>query len=151
MKKADTGQLEDIYLERLSMEVYCRHHPMSGLRMALRDKGAITAAELLHLPSGSMVLISGLVIFFHTPPTRSGQRIIFVTLEDETGLFDIIILPKVQRRWARYVYGSEILTIRGRLLRQGRGGISISITAEQVITGLSGNFTRLMELIEPHR
>jgi len=142
-EKMYTGVLEDIYLERLTMEVYCRHHPMSGLRKMLRDKGVATASDLCHIPSGKRVMVSGLVIFFHTPPTRSGRRIIFATLEDETGLLDIVILPHVQMKWAEAVYTSEILTIQGRLLRQGKHGISISVTAERVITALSGSFSRL--------
>ncbi len=141
-----TGLLETIRLERLSMEVCCRHHPMSGLRQMLRAEGAAAAADLGRLPSGKRVTVSGLVIFFHTPPTRSGRRIIFATLEDETGLLDLVILPHVQERWARLIYTSEVLTVRGRLLRQGRQGISISVTAERVITNLSGTFTRLSRL-----
>lgn len=142
----DTGLLEAICLERISMEVYCRHHPMSGLRQMLRAKGSTTAADLVRIPSGNRVTVSGLVIFFHTPPTRSGRRIIFATLEDETGLLDLVILPHVQERWARLIYTSEILTVSGRLLRQGRRGISVSVTVEKVITALCGKLTRLSRL-----
>ncbi len=144
--KADTRMLEGIFLERLSMEVYCRHHPMSGLRRMLDARGISTAAELGTISSGKKVLVSGLVIFFHTPPTRSGRRIIFATLEDETGLLDIVILPQVQARWAGIVYTSEVLTLQGRLLRQGRQGISISVTAERIIPELSGSFTAVSEI-----
>ena len=142
----NTGLLEAICLERISMEVCCRHHPMSGLRQMLRAEGATAAADLNRIPSGKRVTVSGMVIFFHTPPTRSGRRIIFATLEDETGLLDLVILPHIQERWARLIYTSEILTISGRLLRQGKQGISISVTVEKIITALSGNFSRLSML-----
>lgn len=138
--------LEGIFLERLSMEVYCRHHPMSGLRRMLDGRGISTAAELGTISSGKKVLVSGLVIFFNTPPTRSGRRIIFATLEDETGLLDIVILPHVQARWAGTVYTSEVLTLQGRLRREGRQGISISVTAERIIPELSGSFTAVSNI-----
>jgi len=134
-------------LERRCMEVYCRAHPMSALRDFLDKQQVSTARSLRGMRTGMAVTVSGLVIFFHTPPTRSGKRVIFATMEDETGLLDIVILPRVQERWARIIYTSEILTVKGRLRRQGRRGISISVTAERIIRGLSGSLTELMLLL----
>ena len=136
---------ERVLLERRCMEVYCTAHPLEVLRNRLDRHGAVTAAGLKQTPSGRTVLIAGLVIFFHTPPTRSGRRIIFATLEDETGLADAVIPPDVQERWGRIIYTSEVLAIRGRLKRQGRGGLSISVTAKYILPGLSGSFSRLAE------
>ncbi len=126
------------------MDVYCRHHPISGIRKMLDAFHIKRARDLRRIPSKSRVLITGLLIFFHTPPTRSGKRVIFATLEDETGLFDLVILPHVQSRWARVIYESEILTISGILKREGFKGLSISITVERVIEKLSGSLEELM-------
>ncbi len=131
------------------MEVYCTAHPLEILRNRLDRHGAVTAEGLRQTPSGRTVLIAGLVIFFHTPPTRSGRRIIFATLEDETGLADAVIPPEVQERWGRIIYTSEVLAMRGRLKRQGRGGLSISVTAQCILPGLSGSFSRLAEAAAP--
>ncbi len=132
-------RLEKILLERTFMEVYCHFHPISALRRGLSRQGAVPASMLSSLPSGSRVVVTGLVIFFHTPPTRSGKRIIFATLEDETGLLDTVIMPNVQERWGKVIYTSEILTLEGRLLKEGKNGKSLSIKAIRVIPGLSGS------------
>ncbi len=130
--------LEKTLLEHNFMEVYCSLHPVAALRQGLTKAGAITAASLSRLPSGKRVIISGLVIFFHTPPTRSGKRIIFATLEDESGLFDAVIMPNVQERWGKTIYTSEILTLEGKLIRQGKKGISISIKVTRILPEVSG-------------
>ncbi len=122
------------------MDVCCRFHPMEALRPGLERLGIVTASELRKRPSGSRIVLSGMVVFFHTPPTRSGKRIIFATLEDETGLFDVVILPGVQKALGRLVFSSEILTLAGRLYRRGRKGLSISVTMERALPGLCGGF-----------
>jgi DNA polymerase III alpha subunit len=48
--------------------------------------------------SGAIVRVSGMVIIVHTPPTKSGKRVMFLTLEDETGLFDVVVFSKMGRR-----------------------------------------------------
>ena len=50
----------------------------------------------------------------------------FLTLEDETGLWDAVVFSTAQREFARVIYTSELLTIKGRLQRQGGNGLSIS-------------------------
>ena len=138
------GLHERVLLEKQCMEVYCTAHPLSALRQFLERHGVVAGSHLRRLSSGATVTVSGLVIFFHTPPTRSGRRVIFATLEDETGLVDVVILPHVQRRWGELVYTSEILTIRGRLERAGRNGVSISVTARAVLPWLSGDLGALL-------
>jgi error-prone DNA polymerase len=83
------------------MSVFCTAHPLTPIRALMRRAGIITAADLRRTPSGRRVKVSGRVILVHTPPTRSGQRVMFVTLEDETGLMDVVIFPRVQAHAAR--------------------------------------------------
>ena len=135
-------------LEHNFMDVYCSIHPMSLLRKRLSEKGAVSASCLSRMPSGSLILIAGLVIFFHTPPTRSGKRIIFATLEDETGLFDVTVTPFVQNRWGKIIYTSEILALEGRLLRQGKDGTSVSIKATRIIPTLCGQVEDLSDALK---
>lgn len=88
-------------------------------------------------------MVSGLVVIVHTPPIKSGKRIIFLTVEDETGLWDAVVFTKVQQEFARAVYTSELLTVEGILQRRGGHGLSISIVVERVIlpwTGLLSDF-----------
>ncbi len=140
-----SGLHDRVLLEKRCLEVYCTAHPLAALREMLKRHGVVTRRELKYLKAGTIVAVSGLVIFFHTPPTRSGRRIIFATLEDETGLLDLVLLPAVQKKWARLIYTSEVLTVRGRLERQGKHGISISVTVRSILPGMSGSYIRLAE------
>jgi DNA polymerase III alpha subunit len=94
--------------------------------------------------SGSIVRVSGMVIIVHTPPTKSGKRVMFLTLEDETGLFDVVVFSKAQSRFAKLILTSEVLTIEGKLQRKGPGGRSISIVMSRALTGLSGGLAKLL-------
>jgi error-prone DNA polymerase len=133
------------YSEASSMSVSCSGHPLSVLRPRLAADGIVTAKDLRRLPSGCRVRITGVLIIMHTPPTRSGKRVMFITMEDETGLVDLVMFPKVQAHAARQILTSEVITVEGMLQREGKDGRSISITVERVIpkwTGLLGDFLK---------
>ncbi|MBU0513301.1 MAG: hypothetical protein KJ621_00885, partial [Proteobacteria bacterium] len=130
--------------EARSMSVFCTAHPLTPVRPLMRRAGIITAADLRRTPSGRRVKVSGRVILVHTPPTRSGRRVMFVTLEDETGLMDVVIFPRVQAHAARWVMTAEVLSVYGELQRLGRGGRSISIVVQGVIRGWSGALEKLL-------
>jgi error-prone DNA polymerase len=140
-----SGLHEIVLLERRCLEVYCTAHPLAALREMMKKHGVVTRRELKDMKAGTSVVVSGLVIFFHTPPTRSGRRIIFATLEDETGLLDLVLLPDVQEKWARLIYTGEVLTVCGRLERQGKHGVSISITVRSILPAMSGSYARLAQ------
>lgn len=124
--------------ESSSMSVFCRTHPLAVLRPALTEQGGVTARQLRSVPSRRKVRVSGLLVIMHTPPTKSGKRVMFLTLEDETGLWDAVVFTKAQKEFSRVIYTSELLTVEGRLQRQGGNGLSISIIVEHVILPWSG-------------
>ena len=101
------------YNEAISMSVYCHAHPLTSLRNGLRKQNVVTSGDLRRMPTGATVRVSGMVIIVHTPPTKSGKRVMFLTLEDETGLLDVVVFPKAQSRFAKLILTSEVLTLRG--------------------------------------
>lgn len=125
-------------LEYYTTEVNCAVHPLEVLRPALKTKNFITARELRMLPPGRLVRVAGLLIMIHTPPTRSGKRVMFVTIEDETGLLDLVVFSDAQAKWAKEMLSSEILAIEGVLKREGKCGRSVSIVCRRVLDDLSG-------------
>jgi DNA polymerase III alpha subunit len=68
----------------------------------------------------------------------------FLTLEDETGLWDAVVFPRAQKDFARAIYTSELLTLEGKLQRQGKNGVSISIIVERAILPWSGLLSDLL-------
>lgn len=134
--------------EAESMSVFCRNHPLQALRPVLAAEGVVTAKELRRLPSGTKVRISGMLVIVHMPPTKSGKRVIFITLEDETGLLDIAVFPRAQISNAKAVLTSEIQTMEGKLQKHGKHGLSISIVLDRVIPHLTGSLKNVMNNIE---
>jgi len=132
------------YNEAGSMSVFCHGHPLEVLRSKLAAQGIVTAMNLRRIPSGRRVRITGILVIVHTPPTKSGKRVMFITMEDETGLMDVVAFPKAQAGFARDILTSEVLTVEGRLQRQGKDGLSISIIMEKVIRRWSGQLSHFL-------
>jgi len=130
--------------EGLSMSVSCHGHPLAVLRSRLADQGIVTARDLRRIPTNTRVRVTGLPVLVHTPPTKSGKRVMFITMEDETGLMDLVAFPKAQKDSARAIYTSQVLTLEGRLQRRGKRGLSISVVVDKVITRLSGALSDLL-------
>jgi len=132
--------------EAASMSVFCQAHPLAGIRPRLAAYGVATARDLRRIPSGSRIRVTGILVIVHTPPTRSGKRVMFITMEDETGLLDVVAFPKAQAHFARHILTSEVLTVEGILQRQGQQGLSISIVMEKLILPLTGSLSKLLPL-----
>ena len=130
--------------EARSMTVFCHAHPLAALRPRLAAAGIVTARDLRHIPSGRKVRVTGLLVIVHMPPTKSGKRVIFITLEDETGLFDVVAFPKAQVSSARAILTSEVQTVEGRLQRQGKNDLSTSIILERVIPRFTGSLSEIL-------
>ena len=127
------------------MTVFCHGHPLAALRPRLAAAGIVTARDLRRIPSGRKVRVTGIMVLVHMPPTRSGKRVIFVTLEDETGLMDLVAFPKAQIGSARAILTSEVQTVEGRLQRQGKDGLSISIVVEKIVPHLTGPISKFFD------
>jgi hypothetical protein len=68
----------------------------------------------------------------------------FLTLEDEMGLFEVVVFSKAQDRFAKLILTSEVLTLEGRLQRQGPTGRAISVIMDKALVGLCGPLTKLL-------
>jgi len=93
-----------------------RAHPISFLRERLARRGVIPAARLKTTPDGRPVRVAGIVLVRQRPGTARG--ITFVTLEDETGVANLIIRPDVWKRFREAALGATVLLAGGRLQRQ---------------------------------
>jgi len=80
-----------------------------------RPPAAMTAARLEEPPSGARIAVAGLVILRQRPGTAKG--VIFVTLEDETGVVNVIVWRHVYEQFRRAVIAGRLLRVTGRLQR----------------------------------
>ncbi len=129
--------------ESNSMNVFCHGHPLAPLRDDFAALNVVMAKNLRHIPSGRKVTVSGMLVIVHTPPTKSGKRVMFITLEDESGLIDLVVFPKIQKLYARHILTSTVLTVEGKLQRQGNG-LAISIIVQKILTNWTGTLPKLL-------
>jgi error-prone DNA polymerase len=91
-------------------------HPMSYHREALRSQGYLTADDLAHSQGNRVVRIAGCVIARQRPGTAKG--FVFLSLEDETGIANVIITPDLFERERVLITRSRFLSIAGPLQNQ---------------------------------
>ena len=110
---------------RLSLSL--KAHPVAFMRRRLEARGMIASAALDKAPSGRRVTIAGLVLVRQRPGTAKG--VIFMTLEDEQGVANIIVWPKAFERLRPIVIGARFVAVTGKL--QNEAGV-IHIIAERM-------------------
>lgn len=106
-------------------------HLISFYHEQLRRAGWTPASKLTSLRARTKVVVAGVKVATQTPPTRSGRRVVFVSLDDGTGQADVTLFEDVQGRFARVVFDGWILAVKGTLRRTGAKGVSV--LAEEVI------------------
>jgi error-prone DNA polymerase len=111
-------------LEVTGMDV--SRHLLSFYEPVLEAIGAIRAKDLRRCRGDEWVMVAGVKVSSQTPAVRSGQRIIFLTLDDATGPVEVTVFERVQERCARTVFHGFLLAVWGRLRRTGVGGVSVA-------------------------
>jgi error-prone DNA polymerase len=96
-------------------------HPVSLFREGLRERGVLRAVDLPRLPDGARVRVAGGVICRQRPGTASG--FLFLTLEDETGLVNVIVRPDLFERERAALIAEAFLEVDGVL--QAVDGLSV--------------------------
>jgi error-prone DNA polymerase len=111
-----------------ALSLSLKRHPVAFLRPELARDGMVRAADLADLPLDRRLTIAGLVLIRQRPGTASG--VIFVTIEDETGVANLILWPAVFEAYRRVALGASLLGCVGRLQREG---IVMHIVAEKLL------------------
>ncbi|MFN4155896.1 MAG: error-prone DNA polymerase [Paracoccaceae bacterium] len=115
---------EEVVEDYVAMRLSLRAHPMELLRPLIPG---LTPHDRLAVAPLRRTTVCGLVITRQRPGTASG--VIFLTLEDETGVSNIVVWPKVYERFRRIVMGGRLLRVTGTLQREG---IVVHLIAEQI-------------------
>ena len=95
-------------------------HPLRFLRSRLAAMGATPNADIRDAaawPKGRPVAVAGLVLVRQRPGTASG--VVFMTIEDETGVANLILWPRVYERWRRAARHATAVLARGKVEREG--------------------------------
>jgi error-prone DNA polymerase len=100
-------------------------HLVSFFEPLLADLGVVRSRDLHTCRSDERVMVAGVKVASQTPAIRSGQRIIFLTLDDATGPVDVTVFESVQPKVAKTVFHSFVLAVVGTVRRTGYKGVSV--------------------------
>ncbi|HEX2136534.1 MAG TPA: error-prone DNA polymerase [Microvirga sp.] len=105
-----------------------RAHPLAFLRGELKERRMITCAALKAARDGERVTVAGLVLVRQKPGSAKG--VLFVTVEDETDVANLIVWPSLFERQRRIILAGGMIACRGRVQREGE---VLHIVAEHLI------------------
>ena len=88
-------------------------HPVAFLRERLAQKKILRSEELAKLRNGVRATVAGLVLVRQRPGSANG--VIFLTIEDETGVANIIVWPKIFEALRSVVLGASLIAATGRV------------------------------------
>ncbi|MGM9428027.1 error-prone DNA polymerase [Hydrogenophaga sp. MI9] len=108
---------EAIVWDYASLGLTLRRHPLALLRERLNQRRFMTAAQLRDAPDGRLVRACGIVTGRQQPDTSQG--VVFVTLEDETGVVQVIVWKSVRQRQRSELTRSRLMAVHGVWQREG--------------------------------
>jgi error-prone DNA polymerase len=120
---------EHVMHDYSAISLSLKAHPCAFFRDELARRGVLTSAE--HWEgrlAGRRVNVAGLVLVRQRPGTAKG--VIFLTLEDETGIVNVVVWPKMFERHRRVVMTAQFLLVRGRIEREG---LVIHVIADELV------------------
>jgi error-prone DNA polymerase len=99
----------DYQTQRLSLKA----HPLAFLRADLADRGFTRAADLRARKYRSSVQVAGVVLIRQRPGSAKG--VCFITLEDESGVVNLVVWPDVMERQRKVIMGARLIEVKGRV------------------------------------
>ena len=108
--------------EREFLSLDLSAHPMDFLSV---NEDITKMGDLALVKTGKTVNIAGSVIRYQTPPTRNGNRVVYVIMEDGTGIADVTVFGDVQEKCGAVLFREGWLMVRGKVQRRGPKALSI--------------------------
>jgi len=109
-------------VERELLSLDLSAHPLDFFPF---DNGLIKMEDLPSIATGKTVKIAGSVIGYQTPPTRNGNRIVYMMMEDGTGIADVTVFSDVQEKCGQVLFRESWLIVKGKIQRRGPKALSI--------------------------
>jgi len=129
LRDLDLAECVAAELEILGFDV--SGHVLDFYAGLLDGLGVVRSDRLDGCRDGETICVAGVKVATQTPAVRSGQRIIFASLDDAVGLVDLAFFESVQDRCAARLFGSWLLLVRGRVRRAGAGPMAVTVNATE--------------------
>jgi len=104
-----------------------KSHPMRFLRARFSREGVLSCAQTLTQADGTRLSVAGVVLVRQRP---GNGKVVFCTIEDETGIANIVVWSSMLERFRRAVMGSSLLLVTGRLQRSPEN--IVHVTADRL-------------------
>ena len=114
----------------MNLGLCLQKHPIELGREWLNQRHVTPITQLQKRPHGSKVSVAGLVTHRQRPQTASG--VMFLGMEDETGITNIVVWPKIYERQRRLIRSEGLLLVRGTLQKE-REAISVVARSFEVL------------------
>jgi error-prone DNA polymerase len=120
---------EQVVADYQTIRLSLKGHPMEFLRANFTREKVVTCASVTHANDRRRVRCAGVVLVRQRPGSANG--VVFMTLEDETGIANIVVWPKVMEQFRREVMGSRLILVEGRI--QSSPEKVVHLVAERLI------------------
>jgi error-prone DNA polymerase len=104
---------EEVVADYQTTRLSLKAHPMAFLRADLAQRGFVRAADLRARKFRAMVQVAGVVLIRQRPGSAKG--VTFITLEDETGVINLVVWPDLKEKQRKVVMGARLMEVRGRV------------------------------------
>ncbi|MEP2103924.1 MAG: error-prone DNA polymerase [Parasphingorhabdus sp.] len=118
----DMTRREHVITDYQTTRLSLKGHPMEFLREAFHRQKVLCCADVAHAKNGSIAEVAGIVLIRQRPGKGNA---IFVTLEDETGIANILIWARLFERYRRPIMAARLMKVRGEVQKSKEGVIHI--------------------------
>ncbi|EPX81700.1 error-prone DNA polymerase [Litoreibacter arenae] len=108
---------EHVVADYQTLRLSLKAHPMAFFRASLRAQSYRSASELTSMRHGQKVSLAGLVLVRQKPGSAKG--VCFITLEDETGVANLVIWPNMFKTYRPTIMSARLLVVKGRVQTDG--------------------------------
>ncbi|MEI2806158.1 MULTISPECIES: error-prone DNA polymerase [Paracoccaceae] len=113
---------EQVVADYQTLRLSLKAHPMAFLRASMARQGFVRAADLAGVANNRRLQMAGLVLVRQRPGSAKG--VCFITLEDETGVANLVVWPKVMAAFRKVVMTARLMQVTGRVQRDPASGVT---------------------------
>ena len=128
---AEFERAEMLAMEKETLGTYLSSHPLTEVGPALRARVDCSLAQLAGKPDGAWVTVGGIVVDCKKIRTKSGNQMMFATLDDVEGQVEMLVFKADQSESAEIIQPDAIVLVRGRIDHKDRGETKLVVQEAQ--------------------
>jgi len=128
---AEFDRAEMLAMEKETLGTYLSSHPLTEVGPALRARVDCSLAQLAGKPDGAWVTVGGIVVDCKKIRTKSGNQMMFATLDDVEGQVEMLVFKADQSESAEVIQPDAIVLVRGRIDHKDRGETKLVVQEAQ--------------------